>query len=176
MRAILASYETDTCYPLVDKPRVLAGAEMPIMINPAGKDIIVHSSAAPIQPSEQTCPSIRQEFDLNGPPRFLLHHNCSRSHLSASDNVTDLHLHQVTTPKLAVDRQIDQRAIAQAAALVEVKSSFPGLLRLQGRFAPTVFSAFQTGRLVTGTLVFGTYIIVPLWAHRLSAKRLPPRM
>lgn len=104
------------------------------MINPARKYIIVQCAAAPIQPSEQARPSIRQQFELNGPSRFLLHHDCPRSDLSAADNVADLHLHQVTTPKLAVVRQIKQRAIAQAAALVEVISNFPNLFRLQGTF------------------------------------------
>ncbi|MEG3178682.1 helix-turn-helix domain-containing protein [Sphingomonas sp. RB3P16] len=40
MRAILASHQTYAGYPFIDKPCVLAGAEMPIMINPAGKDMI----------------------------------------------------------------------------------------------------------------------------------------
>lgn len=52
--------------------------------------------------------------------------------LAGADDVADLHLHQVTTPKLAIDRQIEQCAITQAAALVEVESNFPDLFRLQG--------------------------------------------
>ncbi len=104
MRPILASHETDTCYPFVDGARVLAGAEMPTTINPAGKDIIVHRAAAPIQPSQKARPSIRQQFELNRPSRLLLHHDCPRSDLSAADNVADLHLHQVAAPKFAIDR------------------------------------------------------------------------
>lgn len=80
---------------------------MAVIIYPARKDIIVHRAAAPVQPSQQACPSVRQQFELDGPSRFLLHHDCPRSDLSAADNVADLHLHQVTTPKLAVDRQIE---------------------------------------------------------------------
>ena len=51
--AILASHQTDPCHPFIDKPGILAGAEMPIMINPAGKDIVVHRAAPPLKPSEQ---------------------------------------------------------------------------------------------------------------------------
>jgi len=131
VRTMLASHETDTCYPFIDKPRVLAGAEMPIMINPAGKDIIVHRTAAPIQPSQQARPSVRQQFELNGPSRLLLHHDCPRSDLSAADNVADLHLHQIAAPQLAIDRQIEKRQISWAAALIEVKTDFPDLLWLQ---------------------------------------------
>lgn len=46
--AMLASHQTAPCHPFVDKPGILAGAEMPFMINPAWKDIIVHS-APPVQ-------------------------------------------------------------------------------------------------------------------------------
>jgi hypothetical protein len=63
------------------------------MIYPAGKDIIVHRAAAPIQPNQQARPSIRQQLELNGPSRFLLHHDRPRSDLSAADNVANLHLH-----------------------------------------------------------------------------------
>ena len=95
------------------------------------KDIIVHRAAAPIQPSQQSCPSVRQQLELNGTSCFLLHHDRPRSDLSAADNVTDLHLHQVTASKLAIDRKIKQRPISQAAALIEVETDLPDLLWFQ---------------------------------------------
>ncbi|MBS4076605.1 hypothetical protein KGY14_15560 [Ameyamaea chiangmaiensis] len=49
--------------------------------------------------------------------------------LSAADNVADLHLHQVAAPKLAIDGEIEKRPISQAAALIEVKTDSPDLLR-----------------------------------------------
>ena len=50
VRAILASHKTDAGHPFIDKPCILAGAEMPIMIDPAGKDIVVHRAAPPFKP------------------------------------------------------------------------------------------------------------------------------
>jgi hypothetical protein len=75
-----------------------------------------------------------QQIKLKGPPRFLLHNDCSSSNLSATDDIADFHLHQVATPKLAIDRQIEKRPISQAAALIEVKADFPDLLWFQSPF------------------------------------------
>ena len=101
------------------------------MINPAGKDIIVHCAAPPFKPRQQAGPSVWKQFELNRPTGFLLHHDCTRSDLPAADNVADLHLYQVAPPQFAVDRQVEQRPISQAAALIEVKSDLPYLLRFQ---------------------------------------------
>lgn len=49
--------------------------------------------------------------------------------MSAVDEVADFHPHEVAATQLAVDREIEQRAISQSAALIEVKSNFPYLLR-----------------------------------------------
>ena len=101
------------------------------MINPAGKDIIVYGPAAPIQPSQQARPSVWKKFELNRASCFLLHYDCPRSYLAAAHKVANLHLHQVTAPQLAVDRQVEQRSISQATPLVEVEADLPDLLRLE---------------------------------------------
>ena len=106
VRAILASHQADAGHPFIDKPCILAGAEMPIMINPAGKDIVVHCAAAPFKPRQQAGSSVGKQLELHRPTGFLLHHDCTRSDLPAADDVADLHLHQVAAPKLAVDRQV----------------------------------------------------------------------
>lgn len=110
--AILASHQTHPCHPIIDEPGILAGAEMPITINPAGKDIIVNRAAPPLKPSEQAGTSVWEQFELDRPTRFLLHHNCPRADLPAADNVANLYLHQVTAPELAVDRQVEQCPIS----------------------------------------------------------------
>jgi hypothetical protein len=37
MGAVLASHPADTGHPLIDKPGILTGAKMAIVVNPAGK-------------------------------------------------------------------------------------------------------------------------------------------
>jgi len=42
----------------------MAGAEMPIMINPAGKNIVIDRAAPPLEPGQQAGPSVLEQFEL----------------------------------------------------------------------------------------------------------------
>ena len=86
MRAVLASHQANPGHTFIDKSSILAGAEMPIMINPARKHIVIDRTASPIEPSEKAGPNIWKQFELNRPTGFLLHHDCPRSNLPAADN------------------------------------------------------------------------------------------
>ncbi len=129
--AIFASHQTHPCHPLIDKVGILTGAEVPAVIDATRKDIIVHRAAPPFKPRQEAGPGVLKQFELNRPTRFLLHYDCSRSDLSTADKVADLHPHEVAATELAVDREVEQRPISQAAALIEVESDLPYLLRFQ---------------------------------------------
>ena len=101
---------------------------MPIVIDATGKDVIADSSSPSFEPCQQAGSSIWEQLELDSASCFLLHHNRPRSNLPAADKVTDFHLNEITTPKLAVDCQVEQCPISQAAALIEVKSDLPYLL------------------------------------------------
>ncbi|MDQ1231547.1 hypothetical protein QE379_002973 [Sphingomonas sp. SORGH_AS 879] len=100
-------------------------------INPAGEDVVIHRAIPPFEPSQQAGASVWKQFELNRTACLLLHDNRSCSDLSAADEVADLHLDQVAASKFAVDRQIEQRPISQAATLIEVEPYLPYLLRFQ---------------------------------------------
>jgi hypothetical protein len=104
---------------------------MPIMINPARKDIVVHRAASPFKPSQQAGASVWKQLELNWSACFLLHDGRPRSDLPAADKVADFHLHQVAASKFTVDRQVEQRPVSQAATLIEVKPDLLYLLRFQ---------------------------------------------
>ncbi len=110
---------------------------MPIMINSAREHIIVHRAAPAFEPCQQARSSIWQQFELNGPPCFLLHYDCPRSDPRSADKVADLHLHQVAALKFAVDRQIEQRPISQVPPLIEIESKrgLSTVMRLERRAA-----------------------------------------
>jgi hypothetical protein len=131
VRAILTSHQTDPCHPFIDEPGILAGAEMLIMIVPAGEDVVVHRAAPPLEPSQQAGASVWQQLELNWSARFLLHDNRPRSDLPAANKVADLQLHQVAASKFAVDRQVEQRPISNTAALIEVEPDLLYLLRFE---------------------------------------------
>ena len=83
MRTVLASYETNTCHPFIDKPGILSGAEMTIVINPAWKDIIVYRATPAFKPCQQAGSGVRQQFKLNRPACLLLHHDRALSDLKS---------------------------------------------------------------------------------------------
>lgn len=126
---LLAPHQTNPCNPFIDKPGILARAQMPIMINPAGKYIFVHQAASPLKPSQQAGPRVWEQLELNRPTCFLLHHDRTRSNLSAAYNVSDLHLHEVAATEFTIDRKVEKCTITQAAALIEVESDLPYSLR-----------------------------------------------
>jgi hypothetical protein len=85
------------------------------VIDPAGEGVILNRSTPSFQPSEQACSDVSSELELNRPTCFLLNDDSSCANVRARDQVADPDLHQVTPAKLAVDRQIKQRAITKPA-------------------------------------------------------------
>jgi len=51
--------------------------------------------------------------------------------LTAADDVADLHTYKIASTQLAIDREVKQRAITQAAAFIQIESNLPYLLRLE---------------------------------------------
>ncbi|OBV12391.1 hypothetical protein I603_0522 [Erythrobacter dokdonensis DSW-74] len=132
MSAVFARHQANSGDPFIDKPRILAGAKVPVAIDSAWKDIIVHRATTALKPCQKTGPGIRQYLELNGTARLLLHHKRPRSYLTATYDVADLHPHKVAAPELAIDCQVEQRTITQSAAFVEKESDLPDLFRLEG--------------------------------------------
>jgi hypothetical protein len=133
--------------------------------------IIVHRATPPLKPSQQAGPCVWKQFKLNWPTCFLLHHDRSRSDLPNANEVADLHPHQVAASEFAVDRQVEQRPISQAAALIEVKSYLPYLLRFQGTLRADSLPAFQTWRLAVLDSVSGISMIILRWPEWPSEER-----
>lgn len=132
VRAIFAAHQTNPGYPFVDKPGILPGAEMTTVINPAWKDVIVHSAAPSLKPRQQAGPGIGEKFELNRPTRFLLHDDGPRSDLPSADDIANFHADNVATAQLAVDSEVEKGTVPQAAALIEGEADLPNLLGLQG--------------------------------------------
>lgn len=154
VRTVFTSDQTDPCHPFIDKPGVLASAEMPITIDPTGEDVVVHRAAPPLQPSQQAGASVWKQLELNRSACFLLHDNRSRSDLPTADKVADPHLHQVAASEFAVDRQIEQRPISQASTLIEIEPNFPNLLRFEGTLCTDGSSGIPHLPLCDGALGF----------------------
>lgn len=169
--AILASYQTNPCNPFVDEPGILPRAEMPIRVNPTGKNGIIDRAAPSLEPCPEAGTCIGQQFKLDWPPGLLLHDDGSCPDLPAADQVANLDLHEVTAPQLAVYRQVEQCPISQAAMLIEVETNPQICFGFRARFAPTVLPAFQTGRF--GALSSDSFSMIILrWPDGPSEERI----
>ncbi len=61
----------------------------------------------------------------------MLHHDCALSDLPSVDNVAGLHSNKVAAAQLAINREVKQRTITQAAVFVEEKADLPYFLRFE---------------------------------------------
>jgi hypothetical protein len=73
------------------------------------------------------------ELEGNRPARFLLDHGRSRPDRYPSDEITQPELHKIATAQLAVDREVEQREVANATIDRQPRSDFPDVLGLRRR-------------------------------------------
>ena len=81
------------------------------MIDPAWERIIVNDAAAPLEPGKQAGTRIVHQLELHRSTRLLLNDDRARPNATSADKLADLDLNDVTAAKLAVDHQVEQRAI-----------------------------------------------------------------
>jgi len=125
MRAVLGASQSNSIDPLVNQPGVLACAQVARMIDAAWKSIVVHCAAATFEPAEKARPDISRQFELNGFSRLLLKNDRSGPDIGSRYEVADLDLHQVATAQLTVDRQVEQRPVAEATFAIEKEADGP---------------------------------------------------
>jgi hypothetical protein len=99
--ATFASHQAKPGNPFIDKLSILAGVKVPVVINPASKDITIHRAAWAFKPRRQAASGVRQKLELNRSNCLLLHHNCACSDLTAAHDVADFHADKVTATQLA---------------------------------------------------------------------------
>jgi hypothetical protein len=105
------------------------------MINSARKDEVVERTSSAFEPSEDAAAGRLKELELNGATGLLLNNDCSRANPATTDNLSDLDFNDVAPAKLTVDREIEQRMVAQSALSIQPEPDSPDLLRLQRTFA-----------------------------------------
>lgn len=80
---------------------------MATAVHPTWEDIIVHRATPAFEPCQEAGPGVGQQFELNRPTCFLLHHDCTRPYLPAADKVADFNPNEVAATKFAVDREVE---------------------------------------------------------------------
>jgi hypothetical protein len=118
MSIIVFLWQTDPGDPFVNQTSILPGAHMESMVTAAGKHIIIKTSSAQSEPLEQAGARVIHQLELNRSASFLLDHNRPCADMPIANEITDLDLHQVTAPQLAVDGKIEHRSVANSLILV----------------------------------------------------------
>lgn len=76
MRPVVLWTQADPDYPLIDEARILPGADVIGVIDPAGKHEIVKRPASTFEPGKNAAASRFKELELNRPAGFLLDDDC----------------------------------------------------------------------------------------------------
>jgi hypothetical protein len=164
MGAVVLPAKSDPSHPFVDEPGILPDADMIGMINPARESVIFESASSTFEPGEQTATGGLEEFELNGAAGFLLNYASSRANPAAADQVADLDLDDVAPAQLAVDREIEHRAIAYPPLPIKPKPDGQTCWAFNARLAPSFRSAFHGRR----SLATGSYSESPITFHLLA--------
>src|SRR5580700_5485770 len=76
------------------------------------------------------------DLKLDRPTRFLLDHGGAVRHSATSAHIVDAQPHEIATPQLAIDGQIEKREVAFTSLKLEPDADRPDLLRLERTFLP----------------------------------------
>lgn len=106
------------------------------VVGAAGEGEILGRASPAFQPRLQTGAGSFEQLELDRPARFLLGNGRSRSHLTSAHELANPYLHDVAAAQLTVSREVEQRAIADAAFSVEPEPNGPDLLWLKRALCP----------------------------------------
>lgn len=157
--------QSDSRDPLVNKASILACADVIGVIDSAWKDKVVERASAAIEPSEDTAAGGLEEFELDGPTGFLLSNDCPRANPAATDKFADFDLDHIASAKLAVDRQIEHRAVTQPALPIQPKPDSPNLLGFQSAFGANLSARVPWSQIFCARIIFGMSHDVLLFAN-----------
>jgi len=83
------------------------------------------------QPRRQAPSGFGHDLELHWSAGLLLNNRRAVADGPPTSDIADPDLHKIAAPQLAVDRQVEQRPIAQPPVLVEVESDGPDVARFE---------------------------------------------
>ena len=99
-------------------------------------------------PRQHRLPSWFGDFKLDRAPCLLLKHERTHCHYLAVADIAHSQLHQITSSKLAVDRQIEQSQIPAPPSDLQAYADCPNLLELERRLLADQLALFQGSRVI----------------------------
>ena len=81
-------------------------------------------------------PSLLGDFESDRPACLLLADRCPIHGVAVRGDILDFQAHNVAAPKLAIDRDIEERQIASSAGDLKPRPDRPDVFGLERRFGP----------------------------------------
>lgn len=130
--------EANHRHPFVDEARILPGAQVTEIIDPAREDEVTYCPATPIKTYFQTLAASDIISNRTERPVFLLDDRRPIAKCPCAHQVAYSHLDQIAATQLAAAGEIEQCAIAQTFVIVEIKTDRPDIARLEWTLGPNV--------------------------------------
>jgi len=104
------------------------------LVQPAREQKALRAQVCRTDPVPECIPGLLGNLELYRALGLLLHHHRPRGDLVSMGDVSYSQLDQIAPPQLAVDRQVEQRKVAQGLRELQSYADGPDLLQLQRRF------------------------------------------
>ena len=118
----------------MDNTSVLPCRNVRLVIEAARKEVVIVPWSGIGQPIVDCCSGLFGDLELDRPPGFLLDYGGAVLHSVPDAYVAHPEPHEVATPLLAVDGEIEQSEVASALFKLEPDANCPHLLRSQRTF------------------------------------------
>ena len=133
--------------PLRNKASILAGRHTGLWTTTTREQELAGSFVAGLQKVIDGLAGLLTHFKSNGPTGFLLSNRCAIRRVAAGGDIFDPYGNDVATTKLAGDRQIEHREVANSTFDLDLRPDRPDMFRRSGGLAPVSLPLFHGTRL-----------------------------
>jgi len=131
VRPVFGAAKSDRVDPLIHQTSILPRAKVPRVVDAARKCLVLDATTSAFEPREKACSDIGRKLELDRASGLLLCNDRAGSNISPGDEVADLDFYEITASQLAVDRQVEERPVAETALPIQEEANGPDLLLRQ---------------------------------------------
>src|SRR5690348_11965387 len=131
MSAVGRAIEADLSNPAVNDPRVLPGGKVRRGMHSAWKQKCIVMQVCGLDPLADRLTRQVSDLELNRPLGLLLHDHRSRCDLATVGHDENAKLYEITGTGLGIDRQIEQRQVADPTPQLQTNADRPDVAQLQ---------------------------------------------
>ena len=128
--------KTDLAYPTIDHASVLPRREMRRFVQPTGEEVILGFESRLGDPACDGFLRLLCDLELHWTLRLLLHDDGTRGDSITVGHIANPQSHEVASPQLAVDSQVEQGEFAATVCDLEADSDRPDLFELERGLLP----------------------------------------